>query len=121
MRAELVLLREENARLKAAEHEPPSFGRLLSRARSLPGAQIAHEEYADEAAQALIDVVVLRESLLEVCAELECAMGAVRARLGAIATVGEEHLDVLVPRSHGSKVVADQMLREGLNGGPGNA
>ena len=71
LEAELVLLREENARLKAAEHEPASFGRLLSHARTLPGAQMAHEEYADEAAQALIDVVVLRESLLEVCTEHE--------------------------------------------------
>ena len=120
MRAELVLLREENARLMAAEHGPTTFGRLLGRARSLPSSQIAHEEFADEAAQALVEVVVLRDSLLEVCGELERSLGAVRAQLDAIAAVGDDHLNVLAPRSHGSQVVAEQMLREGLNGGSGN-
>ena len=38
LRAELVLLREENARLKAAQHQRPDIGRLLGRARSLPAA-----------------------------------------------------------------------------------
>lgn len=121
MRAELVLLREENARLMAAEHGPTTFGRLLGRARSLPTSHIAHEEYADEAAQALVEVVVLRDSLLEVCGELERSLGAVRAQLNAIAAVGDDHLNVLAPRSHGSQVVAEQMLREGLNGGSSNA
>ena len=36
--AELVLLREENARLKAAQHRRADIGRLLDRARSLPAA-----------------------------------------------------------------------------------
>ena len=121
MRAELVLLREENARLKAAEHEPPSFGRLLARARSLPAAQVPNEEYADEAAQVLVEVVVLRESLLEVCQELERSMAAVRARLISIAEVGDEHLGVLAPRSHGSAVVAEQMLDNGNRHGAGSA
>jgi hypothetical protein len=121
MLAELVLLREENARLKAAEHEPPSFGRLLSRARSLPAAQVPNEEFADEAAQVLVEVVVLRESLLEVCQELERSMAAVRARLVSIAAVGDDHLGVLAPRSHGSAVVAEQMLDDGMRHGAGGA
>ena len=38
LRAELVLLREENARLKAAPHQAPDIAQLLGRARSAHGA-----------------------------------------------------------------------------------
>ena len=81
--AELALLREENARLSAAAHEPPSLGRLVGRLRSLD-----RETYGagdgDDVAQMLVDGVVLRESLLEVCRELERATAAVKARLDAL-------------------------------------
>ena len=39
LHAELVLLREENARLKAAEHKGPDIDGLLARARSLSAAR----------------------------------------------------------------------------------
>ena len=79
--AELVLLREENARLTAAAHEPPNLGRVVARVRSLAGGRIDHDEDGDEVAQMLVDGVVLRESLLEVCRELERSIGAIRASL----------------------------------------
>jgi hypothetical protein len=79
--AELVLLREENARLSAAAHEPPSLGRLIGQARSLGAGQASRDESADEAAQMFVEGVVLRESLLEVCHELERSIAAVKARL----------------------------------------
>src|SRR4051812_7401772 len=82
--AELVLLREENARLKAARHQLPSFGHVVGRMRSLPtGDEDAEdaEDAADEAAEMLAEVSVMRESLLEVCEELTRAMDLVRARL----------------------------------------
>jgi hypothetical protein len=82
--AELVLLREENARLKAARHQVPSFGHVVGQMRSLPAVEHAAEDAADEAAEMLAEVVVLRDSLLEVCAELERAMATVRARLDAL-------------------------------------
>ena len=78
--AELVLLREENARLKAARHQVSSFDNVIGRMRALPGLELA-EDAADEAAEMLTEVVVLRDSLLEVCEELERAMVSVRARL----------------------------------------
>jgi hypothetical protein len=78
--AELVLLREENARLKAARHQVPSFGHVVGQMRALPDLERA-EDAADEAAEMLAEVVVLRDSLLEVCEELERAMASVRARL----------------------------------------
>jgi hypothetical protein len=82
-RAELALLREENARLSAAVHEPASLGRLVARARGLAAAQNGGDD-GDGVAQMLIDGVVLRESLLEVCLELERTIGAVKARLDGI-------------------------------------
>lgn len=82
-RAELALLREENARLSAAVHEPANLGRLVARARALAAAQDGRDG-GDEVAQMLIDGVVLRESLLEVCRELERSIAAVKARLDGI-------------------------------------
>ena len=81
MHAELVLLREENARLKAARHQLPSFGHVVGQIRSLPTGDDAAEDAADEAAEMLAEVSVMRESLLEVCEELTRAMDLVRARL----------------------------------------
>jgi hypothetical protein len=87
--AELVLLREENARLSAAAHEPPSLGRLVSRARWL-GSDPDHDDRADEAAQLLVEGVVLCESLLEVCEELERSIAAVKTRLNVALAEREE-------------------------------
>jgi len=84
--AELVLLREENARLKAARHQVPSFGHVVGQMRAMPDIDHRAEDAADEAAEMLAEVVVLRDSLLEVCAELERAMATVRARLHSLGT-----------------------------------
>lgn len=87
--AELVLLREENARLSAAAHEPPSLGRLVARTRRL-GSDPGHDDRADDASQLLIEGIVLCESLLEVCEELERSIAAVKARLAAALAEQEE-------------------------------
>ena len=81
VRAELVLLREENARLKAARHQLPSFDRVVGQARTLLGPDSRGGDGADEATDLLVDIVVLRESLVAVCEELERSLAAVRARL----------------------------------------
>ncbi|MEA2246385.1 MAG: hypothetical protein QOH46_914 [Solirubrobacteraceae bacterium] len=78
---EVLLLREENARLKAAAHEVPSLGRLIGQARALPAINAAHEDLGDEAAQMLLEGLVLRESILAVCQELERSLAVVKARL----------------------------------------
>jgi len=84
--AELVLLREENARLKAAQHRRADVGRLLDRARSLPAATADSGGASDDTAQLLFDGLVIRESLLEICREIERAMVAFEAKLDALAT-----------------------------------
>jgi hypothetical protein len=83
--AELVLLREENARLKAARHQVPSFGNVIGQMRAMPELERA-EDAADEAAEMLAEVVVLRDTLLEVCEELERTMVSVRVRLHRLGT-----------------------------------
>ena len=88
--AELVLLREENARLKAAQHRRADVGRLLDRARSLPAAAADSGGASDDTAQLLFDGLVIRESLLEICREIERAMVAFEAKLDALATAAVE-------------------------------
>jgi hypothetical protein len=84
LQAELVLLREENARLKAAEHRGPDIGGLLARARSLPAAQPDRDSVDDESTRVLVESLVIRESLLEICQDVERAMVAFEAKLRAL-------------------------------------
>jgi hypothetical protein len=84
MRAELLLLREENARLKAAQHRGADVGRVLRQARALPAIEPDDDSIADETTRVLIEGLVIRESLLELCQEIERAMVAFEARLSAL-------------------------------------
>jgi hypothetical protein len=113
--AELVLLREENARLKAAQHRRADVSRLLERARSLPSAASDRDGTSDDTAQLLFDGLVIRESLLEICREIERSMVAFEAKLDALATMaidrpasaGAEHANAngngngATPNGHG--------------------
>jgi len=84
LRAELVLLREENARLKAAQHRGPDIAGMLGRARSLPAARPDAASLGDETTRVLVEGLVIRESLLEICQEIERAMVSFEARLKAL-------------------------------------
>jgi hypothetical protein len=84
LQAELVLLREENARLKAAEHRGPDIGALLARARSLPAAEPDRDSVDDETTRVFVESLVIRESLLEICQDIERAMVAFEAKLRAL-------------------------------------
>ena len=95
LRAELVLLREENARLKAAPHQSPDLTRLLDRARSLPTARVDDDCLADETTRVLIEGLVIRESLLEICRQMERAMILFQGRLRALG--GEQPETMLRP------------------------
>jgi hypothetical protein len=80
LQAELTLLREENARLKAEKYRRPDLGTVVEQARaaSAPG---GGDDSADEAAQLLADGLMLRETLLKVCREMNQSMLALEARL----------------------------------------
>jgi hypothetical protein len=90
LEAEVVLLREENARLKAARHQHHNVGDLLERARSLRAEEIDRGNLADETAQMLVEGLVIRESLIEICHEIERAMVVFEARLDALASAADQ-------------------------------
>jgi hypothetical protein len=83
VQAELLVLREENARLKAAPHLGPDVGAVLGQARTFAGAR-DDGELTDETERLLVEGLVIRESLLELCQEIERAMVAFEARLTAL-------------------------------------
>ena len=83
LHAELLVLREENARLTAAPHLGPDVGALLGQARTAAGTH-SDGELADETERLLVEGLVIRESLLELCQEIERAMVAFEARLTAL-------------------------------------
>ncbi len=97
LHAEVVLLREENARLKAAQHQRSDIGRLLGRARALPSAGGDRDSLGDDTAQMLVDGLVVRESLLEICQEIERSMVAFEAKLNALASAAADRATVLEP------------------------
>jgi hypothetical protein len=84
LRLQLMLLREENARLKAARHQPPSPGTAIDRVRML-ATPATEAEQADDAWSVLADCLVIRESLDQACVEIHRAITSVRDRLDGIA------------------------------------
>ena len=126
-----MLLREENSRLKASQHQRPELGRLLGRAHTLPAPEARRDGAADEAAQMLVEGLVIREALLEICKEIERSMVVFEAKLDALraATAHRSSFEASQEQSNGLNG-ADSELRlapataeiEPTNGnGPGNA
>ncbi|MFM9597169.1 hypothetical protein ACKI1O_48385, partial [Streptomyces scabiei] len=79
------LLREENARLKAAQHQRADVSRLIGRARSLAAAELDQDSVSDDVEQLLVEGLLIRESLLEICQEIERSMVAFEGKLNALA------------------------------------
>jgi hypothetical protein len=84
LKLELMLLREENARLKAERHRPSDVGTLIDQMRQV-GAEKGHAEMADEAWTVLSECLVIREGLEQACVEIQAAIGAVHERLRKLA------------------------------------
>jgi hypothetical protein len=112
LHAEVLLLREENARLRGAQHQRAELARLLGRARALPDTAADAATLGDDAAQMLIDGLVIRESLLELCEEIERAMVGFGARLEALASPAVEQMISPLPDPKGD--------RNGTHNGNGN-
>jgi hypothetical protein len=90
LRAELLLLREENARLKAAQHQRADVSRLIGRARSLAAAEPDRDSVSDDVEQLLVEGLLIRESLLEICQEVERSMVAFEGKLNALIAVADD-------------------------------
>lgn len=98
LRLQVMLLREENARLKAARHKPVDTGSMIERMRTL--AQSGTElEQLDESWSVLAECLALREGLDQACIEIQAAISSVRERLGSLG-VGVERI-AWPPRSAG--------------------
>jgi len=80
LKLELLLLREENARLKADRHRPVDLGSVIECLRLLAG-QPADPETVEDAWATLSDCHVVREALAQASIELEAAIFALTAHL----------------------------------------
>jgi hypothetical protein len=103
LKLQVMLLSEENARLKAERHRPSDIGTLIDQMREL-GDQEGPGEVLDEAWTMLSECLVIRQGLEQACAEIQAAIAGVRERLGSltirlddVTPAGGGHPDV-VPR-----------------------
>ncbi len=83
LRLQVMLLREENARLKAGRHKPVDPGSMIERVRTL-AKQDSEQERLDEAWSVLAECLALREGLDQACIEIQAAISSVRERLGGL-------------------------------------
>lgn len=84
LKLQLMLLREENARLKAARHQPADIGTAVDRVRLL-AAPREDGELVDDAWTILGECLVIREGLDHACVEIQAAVDSVRDRLAELA------------------------------------
>ena len=84
LKLQVVLLSEENARLKAARHRPSDVGTLIDQMRLL-AAREDEGEALDEVWTMLSECLVIREGLDQACVEIQSAINDVRDRLSALA------------------------------------
>ncbi len=104
MQAELVSLREENARLRMAKNNQPGMQQTIDRLRSAtsdhivvgPGSHLAEE--ADHLWHVLAEAVVIREGLLSACRDLAAA---------AISL--EERLEGLIPKFSAAEKLGEEL------------
>lgn len=80
---EVLLLREENARLKAELHRPSDVGTMIASMRRTAAEQ-GEDELSDEPWGLLSDSLVIQEELTQACEEIKTAMSAVQQRLARL-------------------------------------
>jgi hypothetical protein len=79
---QVMLLREENARLKAGRHRPSDVGTMIDELRLVASAE--EGDLLDDAWSLLSECLVIREGLSQACVEIENAVGSVRQRLATL-------------------------------------
>jgi uncharacterized small protein (DUF1192 family) len=82
---EVVLLREELARLKAELHRPADLGSVIEHMRRV-SAQVTYVQDEDDVWSAFGECLVSREAIAQASSEVEAAIGVLRERLGEGAT-----------------------------------
>jgi hypothetical protein len=93
LEADALLLREENARLRVKLEASPDMGRVIERLRAVPTPS-PQPDPAEDAWQMLTEVIVMRNSLIDICREIGQVMGNLGESLEALSppdgTVGGE-------------------------------
>jgi hypothetical protein len=92
LEADALLLREENARLRVKLEASPDMGRVIERLRAMPAPQSSNgsePDPAEDAWQMLTDVIVMRNSLIDICREMGQVMANLEQSLEAISTPDE--------------------------------
>jgi hypothetical protein len=107
LQLQVMLLSEENARLKAERHRPSDIGTLIDQMREL-GDQEGPGEVLDEAWTMLSECLVIRQGLEQACAEIQVAIAGVRERLGSLTI----RLEDVTPADGGQP---DVVLRQAAN------
>jgi hypothetical protein len=85
LKLQVMLLREENARLKAGHQKPSDLGSLIESVRTLSDPADPNE-LVDESWGVLAECAVLREGLDQACIEIQAALNSVRERLATLGT-----------------------------------
>ncbi len=96
LQLQVMLLSEENARLKAERHRPSDVGTLIDQMREL-GDQEGPEEALDEAWTMVSECLVMRQGLDQACIEIQAAISGVREQLASLTI----RLDGVAPASSG--------------------
>jgi hypothetical protein len=84
IQTELVLLREENARLRFQRAQPPDADSMIERLKALSVAQPSSEDHRDEAWHLVSEALVMREVLIDVCKEIGQTMITLQTRLSEL-------------------------------------
>ena len=97
IQSELVLLREENARLRFQRAQPPGADSMIERLKALSVAQPPSEDHRDEAWHLISEALVMREVLIDVCKEIGQTMITLQTRLSEL---GLDLPDRMAPPAH---------------------
>jgi hypothetical protein len=84
IQSELVLLREENARLRFQRAQPPGADSMIERLKALSVAHPPSEDSRDEAWHLISEALVMREVLIDVCKEIGQTMITLQTRLSEL-------------------------------------
>jgi hypothetical protein len=99
--AEVALLREENARLKMGRHRTPDAGDLLEMLGRITENAGRGEDAQDEETSILVEMLVLKETMLTVVSETERALESLRRRLETTLPAADEDHDVVALATSG--------------------
>jgi hypothetical protein len=82
LEADALLLREENARLRVKLEASPDVGHVIERLRTIPPR--SQDEHGEDAWQMLTEMIVMRNSLIDVCREIGQTMAGLQSSLEAL-------------------------------------